>query len=254
MSDYFARHPDTRDTKAFPRLSTTQDVGYVAVSAALFLMLVDENKTALSLLEKMRGRPIFVDHRLLVILAYLRNATGQPWYRVFEPYEESRVIATERLGLVNEVCRKSNCPDSSDLLREREMEYIYIASNNMAVALTDALALGVESSKDMVATLRELAEQTKRAASKKREQGKVDDADSFTDTVAYALLVIEAQKEKPDAAVVREQEKELKLVVERRQRKYDLIINNDRLPSRTQEYHLRTARLHHQFARELLGD
>ena len=55
-TDYAAKNRNKTDEAAYPRISKSQDLGYLYVSAALLLFFVGETNTALSLLEDSKAR------------------------------------------------------------------------------------------------------------------------------------------------------------------------------------------------------
>lgn len=248
---YLRDHADFSDEKAYPRITSSGDLAYLYVPAALLSFFSGEAETALRILEKAKRGLSYPDHKVLLLLGQFRRYRGYPTGRIVEPYREMEALARSRKSRLPDDCAK-RCDEKLRKVFEREVFYLRVAINNIAAAIADDLARGYHSAKAMEVTAESYVKLVEEIlASKDLSQQELE---PYIDTYAFAKIVLEAQKKDPDKKVIEKMARLLQGIVEAIQDRIDVSINDGKQPDPVDLYDLATARVHLNSARDLAGD
>jgi len=253
VEDYRMRHPFLWDETAYPRIGKGQDLPYLYVAGALFMLFVFDVDVAVRLLDESRSRLSFIDYGYLSLLASVRYFQNQPARRVVAPLREMLTMSAARSAKLEEHCRRVRCEDASRLqLLERERNSQLVAKNNFALSVAEDLARGVNSARELEATAESFAEDLHKAL----QSGKVreDHKHYFRDTYAYTTVVIEAAKPLPNLDTFRRMARILQSTVEFHEKQLDNRLDKGEAVSRADYFDLNSARRRYQSARELAGE
>jgi hypothetical protein len=263
--EYKKRNPDRSNLSAYPRISKAQGLPYLYSAAAMLLVFVGEYRSALDLLEVSRydintlrsenwpkSKFAFDDYRYLSFLGILRQSQGQPAGRSVQPYEEMRNIAYRRQEMLRAYCAKTKCDDVMNSLIARERSAELLAMNNFSMFVAEDLARGLNAAKDFEVMAESYANKLKEAVD--MSEGDQDERDAYTDTYAYTLMAIEAQRPSPNRENLRKLARTLEELVERYENNLLEIVRASRQPSQSDLNALTWARIHYNSARELAGD
>ena len=156
--------------------------------------------------------------------------------------------------MITAYCEKTTCDAAMQSLmkslKARERGAELVAMNNIAMAVAEDLARGFNSAKDLEVTAEVYATQLKDMVEKEKNATLID---AYTDTYAYTLLVIEAQRPIPNVDTIKKLARTLQGLVERCEKRVLAKLDKGQQPSKDEEFSLSTARVHYNSARELAG-
>lgn len=206
----------------FPALHNYKHIPYLYAAAALLISFTGDSDKALRVLQKAddlqddaTGGPglYFKDFTFLSTAGRLKYYQGKPGDLAHSYLGDLDTLRTKSQDHVKILERaKAECV-FVESLPCREQVYVLNATNMSAYFLAEDLARGSEYAANHTAQLQELADQIKRTMDEARgESGRngfynyiKTNEDSFLDTYAYVILVLEARKSNPDYDLIRKE-------------------------------------------------
>jgi hypothetical protein len=126
--------------------------------------------------------------------------------------------------------------------------------NNFTLSVAEDLARGINSAKDLEATAEKYVSELLKAVEDKDNGLTQNHRIHFLDTYAYASVVIEAQKMRPNRDTFRKMSRLLQSIVETFESEIDEKLNKGQHVNKADYFELNAVRARYQSARELAGE
>jgi hypothetical protein len=206
---YKSRHPDLSNETAYPSIAAYADLPYLYVAAAKLMRFVNDTDIALQILENASAKVNWKDYRFNSLIAEYGYHQGRPAYLTARPLEKMRDMAVQRRRKLANHCALMPLCDTMKLsiiaeLQKRDRLAEVSAMNNLVYRIAEDQARGVSSAKDLHGTVLKYVVELK-AISEKNDDGFAEgELSAIKDTFAYATIVMEAQKTRPDVKIFKD--------------------------------------------------
>jgi hypothetical protein len=253
---YYRKHRFIHESDplpGFPRFAEFAELPYLYNVAAALMAILNESEAGLGILEHAKSKVgERIDYFFLTLAAHFQRSLGYPAASTAKLYNDWRQIAVKRQRQLDEQCRTRCEPAKEAIIRhlqDRHRRAEIIAINFLVYHVSEDLARGVQSAKRWeVAAEQQAAELKKMIDNKEVARLLPGYYHDVLDTYAYARMVIEAQKSRPDTQVFKEMQRELQGVVSH------FAERADEKPSKYTYWQLNAAQTHYNSARELSGE